>query len=66
MNEVIYILQTNSSIEGEWIDTSYKYKTRVQAKIGLMSSRKTASEINITSIFRIIKQTRQALYEDES
>ena len=66
MNEVIFILQIKSSLSGEWIDTSYQNKNRAQAKASLMNHRKIAIEFGSQSIFRIIKQTRQALYEDES
>lgn len=66
MKEVTYILQTNSSIVGEWMDTYYKYKNKGQAKINLMGYRKTALEVGSTSIFRIIEQTRKPIYQDES
>ena len=61
MKEVIYIMQTKSSILGEWIDTVYKHKTEQEAKLNLMSYRKTALEIGSPSIFRVIKQTRESI-----
>ena len=66
MKEVIYIMQTKSSFAGEWKDTSNQCKNRAQSKADLIAHRKFASEIGSPSVFRIIKQTRQALYEDES
>ena len=63
MKEVVYILQTKALTLDNWIDTAYTYKNRPQAKVNLISYRKTALEIGSTNIFRIIKQTRQAIYE---
>ena len=61
MKEVTYIVQTESSTKGIWIDTMYVYQEEHLAEESLASFRETALEINSPSIFRIMKQTREVL-----
>ena len=61
MKEATYIVQTESSTKGIWIDTIYVYQEEHLAEESLASFRKTVLEINSPSIFRVMKQTREVL-----
>ena len=61
MKEINYIVQTETSTKGIWIDTMYVYQEEHLAEESLASFRKTVLEINSPSIFRIIKQTREVM-----